>query len=84
MRVWLVCLSLCLAAPALAQDLTGDATRGAAIYDQTCKACHGGVKGVHLMPSDTPSSLDRFLTTHKGRPDAQARADLIAYLLGPQ
>ncbi len=63
--------------------ISGDATRGAALYNTGCIRCHRVPSEVarSLNPDDpaTVSALEVFLRSHHTTSDA-ARADLIAFL----
>lgn len=67
------------------QQTAADAARGEAHYASACAGCHASaVRIARRIEGDAPDEkqewLERFLTDHHA-PDAEMRADLIAYLL---
>ncbi|MBU6228807.1 MAG: c-type cytochrome [Cyanobacteria bacterium REEB459] len=79
--------------PKAVLSLAGDASRGAALFQLNCSACHG-IKGigevgpslVHIGDRRTRLSLIEQVTSGQTppmpqfQPDPQAMADLLAYL----
>ncbi len=73
--------------------LSGDASRGSALFQLNCAVCHGisgagevGPSLVHIVDRRTSLSLIEQVTSGKTppmpqfQPDPQAMADLLAYL----
>ena len=65
-----------------AASAEGDATRGESSYNSNCAGCHRVAASIaEGLNSETNASaqIDSFLSTHYA-PDADIRADIIAYL----
>jgi mono/diheme cytochrome c family protein len=67
------------------QASAADAVRGEAHYAAACAGCHASAaRIIRRIDGDTPDEkhnwLERFLADHHA-PDAEMRADLIAFLL---
>lgn len=78
---------LIAAAPGLADEapLPGDVARGEVAYAEACADCHRTpTRFMARVPGDDDAAraawLEAFLPDHYA-PDAQARADMIAWLL---
>lgn len=74
-----------LAGPALAEGPEPDPAQGEAAFNACCALCHQSVEIVRPMIEGTTAEekaawLDARLERH-GAPEADKRADLIAYLL---
>jgi cytochrome c553 len=86
MRVlWLFVAFLLAASPAArADDLQGDAARGATDFTKACTRCHKTpdqvAAKVDITKPETVYAMDDFLATHHTT-DAVMRADIVAYLL---
>lgn len=68
-----------------AQTIAGDAERGATHYESACAECHATPSRImrRVRGDDAEAraaALETFLADHYA-PDAQTRADIIAYLV---